>query len=97
MRHRLYAIICFLCCVGLNGFDYEFRRTSYAGIDAFEAALLGDVYFFGKGGEVDYQSAREWYEIAAERGVPEAQNNLGTDLSAWFRGTSRLATGCILV
>ncbi|KAF9901474.1 hypothetical protein EC991_006092, partial [Linnemannia zychae] len=38
---------------------------------------LGDIYYYGKGAQQDYQSAMEWYIKAANQGHAEGQNSIG--------------------
>ena len=52
---------------------------------AAEECKLGDRYFFGRGGDIDYDKAVYWYTKAAERGYAEAQFRLGQlyNLDSW--------------
>ncbi|MCB1137091.1 MAG: SEL1-like repeat protein, partial [Chlamydiia bacterium] len=43
---------------------------------AKQAALTGDIYFYGQGVPVDYPKALDWYLKAAELGSAEAMNNV---------------------
>ena len=39
--------------------------------------LLGYMYFYGEGVELDYNKAHEWFHLAAEEGEPKSMRNLG--------------------
>ena len=44
---------------------------------ASAAETLAELYFFGDGCTESPETAREWWQIAADAGHPAAQNNLG--------------------
>jgi len=61
--------------------DYE---TAYAGFyklakedDLAALNYLGVMHYLGFGRKRDVQAARQWFEIAADKGFPGAQFNLG--------------------
>ena len=39
--------------------------------------LLGYMYFYGEGVELDYDKAHQWFHLAAEEGEPKSMRNLG--------------------
>jgi TPR repeat protein len=52
------------------------RALTQAG-DAGAMALLGDVYYFGWGVEASFDTARIWYEAAAQHSHPGGHHGLG--------------------
>src|SRR5689334_6842286 len=52
-------------------------QTAAASGDMLAQFSLGLAYEYGNGVERDISQAAEWYRRAADRGLPEAQNNYG--------------------
>lgn len=42
--------------------------------------IIGHIYSFGQGVEINFAKAIQWYRLAAEQGDPAAQNNLASHL-----------------
>lgn len=59
----------------LNGNNICFKVI--ATLDAEKSNERGDDYFFGRGVPQDYREAAKWYKMAAEKGNPIGQYNLG--------------------
>lgn len=45
--------------------------------DAEARHLLGYMHFYGEGVELDYDTAHEWFHLAADEGEPKSMRNLG--------------------
>jgi TPR repeat protein len=52
-------------------------RADGQGGDMGAQALLGNMYYWGKGVTPDFQEARVWFQMAAEQGHPTSQTKLG--------------------
>ncbi len=61
----------------------EFMHAAKQGHTAAQYKL-GDLYYFGKGVDQNYQKAFKWYRMAAEQGLSAAQNDLSKGLK-WIR------------
>ena len=57
---------------------------------------LGMLYHAGKGVPVDYLKAIKWYNQAAQKGLPDAQNNLAIMFAFGKGGFSGLLEGLCL-
>lgn len=53
---------------------FKLQDEGFADIES----LLGDMYFEGKGVEMNHYKSADWYKKAAERGHPDAQYNLAS-------------------